>query len=106
MSNVTLNSRVPNSPAPSHDSKQVKPQELVNTGGKQKMDIKDVIAKMSGMSRDEVMLPKEKEEFFEKKPERQGKQNEREKGTSIYLYSGCSLQKQISKEYRTSISFV
>lgn len=104
--NVTLSSHVPNSPAPSHHSQQIKPHELVNKGKEQKVDIKDIIAKMSGMSRDEVLLPKEKEEFFEKKPEHQSKQDDREKGTSIYLYSGCSLQKQISKEYRTSLRVV
>lgn len=78
----------------------------MNKGKEQKVDIKDIIAKMSGMSRDEVLLPKEKEELFEKKPEHQSKQDDREKGTSIYLYSGCSLQKQISKEYRTSLRVV
>ena len=64
MRNVTLSSHVPNSPAPSHHSQQIKPQELVNKGKEQKVDIKDIIAKMSGMSRDEVLLPKEKEEFL------------------------------------------
>lgn len=104
MGNLTFNSHILNSVAPSQQQVEIKPQEVANKGGKRQMDIKDIIVKMSGMSREEVLLPKEREELFEKDSKGATKQNEREKGTSIYLYSNCSLQKQISKEYRRSIS--
>lgn len=106
MSNVTLNSHIHNSSVSSKYVQPMEPQELGRKVVKKPMDIKDIIAKMSGMSREEVMLPKEREELFEEKSTHKRKQNDREEGTSIYLYSNCSLQKQISKEYRILLSVV